>query len=120
MKVHTKVWLENENGKLLVGQGRLKIFHAIARTGSLSAAARELNMSYRAVWGKVRATEERLGLKLVDGVAGGHKHGGATLTSDAIEFVKRFEEFNERAVQLIEELAAEMLPDDFPSAGPRS
>lgn len=114
MRIHTKIWLENEEGKLLVGQGRLKIFHAIAKTGSLSAAARELDMSYRAVWGKVRATEERLGVKLVKAVAGGHKHGGATLTTRAIEFVKRFEEFNERAVQMVEDLAVEMLPEDFP------
>ncbi len=115
MRITTKIWIENDDGKLLVGQGRLKIFHAIARTGSLSAAARELGMSYRAVWGKVRATEERLGVKLVKGVAGGHKHGGTTLTDQAMDFVRRFEEFNARAVEMVENLADEMLPKSFPS-----
>lgn len=114
MKIHTKIWLENDDGKLLVGEGRLKIFHAILKTGSLSAAARELGMSYRAVWGKVRATEDRLGVKLVEGVAGGARHGGAVLTDEAVEFVRRFEEFNEKATDAVEELAVKMLPDEFP------
>ena len=114
MKIHTKIWIENDDGKLLVGEGRLKIFHAILKTGSLSAAARELGMSYRAVWGKVRATEDRLGVKLVKGMAGGAKHGGAVLTEEAVEFIRRFEEFSEKATETVEELAVTMLPDEFP------
>ena len=114
MRIHTKIWVENDDGKLLVGEGRLKILHAILKTGSLSAAARELERSYRAVWGKVRATEDRLGVKLVEGVAGGARHGGAVLTDEAVEFIRRFEEFSETATGMVEELAAKMLPDEFP------
>ena len=66
-------------------------------------------MSYRAVWGKVRATEERLGIKLVDGVAGGPKHGGAKLTQDARQFIARFAEFEARAPTAVDELAEELL-----------
>jgi len=114
MKVHTKIWIEDEEGQLLVGEGRLKIFHAIARTGSMSAAARELGMSYRAVWGKVRTTEERLGVRLVEGTAGGPKHGGATLTSAAWEFLKCFETLSEAATDAVDELAHKILPERFP------
>jgi len=115
MKIHTKIWLENKDGKLLVGEGRLKIFHAIIEHGSMSAASRELGMSYRAMWGKVRAIEERLGVKLVRGVAGGVKHGGATLTDEALEFIKLFEAFSEKATLAVDQLASEMLPKDFPN-----
>ncbi len=108
MKVHTKIWLESEAGKLLLGEGRLEIFRAVERTGSLSAAARELGMSYRAVWGKVRSTEERLGVKLVDGVAGGPKHGGTKLTSQAFAFIERFEEFDRRARAAVDSIAEEV------------
>ena len=100
MKVHTKIWVENENGKLLLGEGSIKIFHAIKQTGSLSAAARELGMSYRTLWGKVRKTEERLGVKLVTGMSGGHKHGGTTLTNAAIEFIRIFVFFHDRTAYL--------------------
>jgi molybdate transport system regulatory protein len=117
MRVHTKIWLEDDQGRLLVGEGRLKIFHAIAATGSMSAAARELGMSYRAVWGKVRTTEERLGMTLVEGTAGGPKHGGAKLTDEAWEFLKCYETLNEAAAEAVEKLAEEIVPDRFPSDG---
>lgn len=117
MRVHTKIWIEDDDGRLLVGEGRLKIFHAIARTGSMSAAARELGMSYRAVWGKVRTTEERLGVCLVEGTAGGPKHGGATLTEEAWEFLRCFETLNEAATDAVEKLADDILPDQFPPEG---
>jgi molybdate transport system regulatory protein len=111
MKIHAKLWLETDTGKLLVGEGRLDIFRAIQRTGSLSAAARELSMSYRAVWGKVRTTEERLGVKLVETVAGGHKRGGTLLTEDGITFINQFEKFDRQARRAIDELAKDLLAD---------
>ena len=114
MKIHAKIWLETDLGKLLLGEGRVEIFRTIERTGSLSAAARELGMSYRAVWGKVRATEKRLGIKLVDGVAGGPKHGGTRLTDQAKDFLERFEKFDKRARKAVDDLAEELLADlDF-------
>ena len=114
MRIRSKIWLENDEGRLLLGEGRLEIFRAVQRTGSLSGAARELGMSYRAVWGKVRATEERMGVDLVKGVAGGPRHGGATLTPEAIRFVERFERFASRATRAVEELADELLADGIP------
>jgi molybdate transport system regulatory protein len=66
-------------------------------------------MSFRAVWGKVRSTEQRLGVKLVTGVAGGPKHGGTTLTDKAKAFIKRFEEFDTKARKEVEKLADQLL-----------
>ncbi|MCP4600866.1 MAG: LysR family transcriptional regulator [Proteobacteria bacterium] len=111
MNVHAKIWLETDNGKLLLGEGRLEIFRTIERTGSLSATARELGMSYRAVWGKVRSTEERFGVKLVNGVSGGPNHGGTQLTQQAKIFIARFEEFDRRARAAVNEIAEELLQD---------
>ncbi len=34
--------------------------------GSLNAAAKKLGMSYRAAWGRVRASEQRLGISLIE------------------------------------------------------
>jgi molybdate transport system regulatory protein len=109
MRVCTKVWLEDDEGRLLLGDGRLKILAAIQSTGSLSAAARELNMSYRAAWGKIRATEKRMGIRLVEGVAGGPSHGGATLTPAGRKLLEAFESFHERAVQAVERLSRQKL-----------
>lgn len=110
MRIRTKLWIETDDGNPVLGDGRLEILEAIARTGSLSAAARELEMSYRSLWGKVRAAEKRLGVPLVCGVAGGPKHGGSSLTPDAVELVRSFTEFRTRAEAAVAEIGAKVLP----------
>ena len=90
-KVRTKVWLHNKEGKVIFGMGRTKMLEAIERCGSISAAAKELKMSYRAVWARIRATEERLGDRaLLIRSKGGASGGGATLTPFAKDLVKQY------------------------------
>ena len=93
MKIRTKVWLEDEDGNAVFGYGRKRIFELIDEKGSLSEAARALKMSYRAVWGKVHATEARLGEKLVVTQVGSRK-GGSKLTPKAKELLKAFDELS--------------------------
>jgi molybdate transport system regulatory protein len=109
VRVRTKIWLETDDGRPLLGDGRFEILEAIARTGSLSAAARELGMSYRALWGKVRATERRLGIALVHGAAGGESHGGSTLTAEAVALVAAFAAFRAEAEKAVAKLADKAL-----------
>ena len=114
MRVRTKIWLETDDGRPVLGDGRLEILDAISRTGSLSAAARELGMSYRSLWGKVRNAEERLGVPLVRGVAGGEQHGGSSLTEEAIELIAAFTAFRAKAEAAVGALAAEALRGHLP------
>jgi len=105
MRVRTKIWLETDDGRPVLGDGRLEILEAIARTGSLSAAARELGMSYRSLWGKLRTAEERLGFTLVVGTAGGEHHGGSSLTDDARALVAAFTAFRAKAEAAVGKIA---------------
>jgi len=89
-RVRSKIWVEDARGKLVLGPGRLRIFDSIQRTGSMHAAAKELGMSYRAVWGKIKATEQRLGKRLLVRSVGGPTGGGSQLTSQAVALVKAF------------------------------
>ena len=114
MRIRTKIWLETDDGQPVLGDGRLEILETVARTGSLSGAARELGMSYRSLWGKVRSAEERLGVALVRGVAGGAGHGGAVLTAEAIELVAAFTKLRTRAEAAVSEIAAETLRGYLP------
>lgn len=50
---------------MVFGLGRYRILKAVQDTGSLQAAAKELKMSYRAVWMRIRASEKRIGRELV-------------------------------------------------------
>jgi molybdate transport system regulatory protein len=63
--VRSKIWIEDSEGKVIFGLGRFRILEAIQRLGSMQAAAKELHMSYRAVWMRVRSSERRMGKELI-------------------------------------------------------
>lgn len=109
MKVRLKIWIESEEGEQIIGDGRLTILRAIERTGSMSAAARELKMSYRALWGKVRTLEKNLGVSMVQGNAGGAAHGGAELTEEARKIVDAYERFSATAHSVVSSLGRPLL-----------
>jgi molybdate transport system regulatory protein len=80
MEIKHKLWLERD-GHVIFGPGREGMLKAIEECHSLSAAAKKLRMSYRAAWGRLKASEERLGIKLVE--MDNVKHG-MHLTDEAI------------------------------------
>lgn len=88
--IKSKIWIEDQDGNMVFGSGRLRILTAIEDQGSILAAAKELHMSYRAVWGKIKATEERLGQPLLSRRVGGAQGGGSELTPLGKALVKRF------------------------------
>lgn len=90
MEIKSKLWLESE-GKPVFGRGRRFLLEAIDAYGSINQAAKEINISYRKAWGYIKAMEERLGIKLVTRQAGGRNGGGAALTEEAREFLRKYE-----------------------------
>ena len=56
MEIKYKIWIE-KNGKVVFGKGRDNILKAIDEQRSLNAAAKKLEMSYRAAWGRLKASE---------------------------------------------------------------
>ena len=101
MKVKFKIWLE-EKGGVAFAEGRKMLLEAVDRLGSLNAAAKELGMSYRAAWGKIKATEKTLGIKLLEVTTGGKGGGGATLTPEAKELISKYKQFTDRMTFLVE------------------
>lgn len=90
LTVKSKIWIEDENGDVVFGSGRLHILSAVEEQGSILAAAKALGMSYRAVWGKIKATEDRLGQPLLTKRTGGSHGGGSELTPFAKALVEGF------------------------------
>ena len=93
LNVRSKIWIEDEDGNIVFGAGRLRILKAVAEHGSILAAAKELHMSYRAVWGKIKTTEERLGQPLLKKRTGGSRGGGSELTALGKALVDQYEYF---------------------------
>ncbi len=88
--IRSKIWIEDESGEVIFGLGRLRILDAVSRLGSIQGAAKELKMSYRAVWGRIKATETRLDCELLLRSTGGNSGGGSQLTPFAETLVKQF------------------------------
>jgi molybdate transport system regulatory protein len=108
-KLRLKVWLERE-GRVIFGEGREQLLEAVARNGSLAGAARELDMSYRAAWGRIKASEERLGCTLVE--RGEDRRKGMRLTSQAKRLLKLYTELHEQCEQFLHQ-AGKKLKDEL-------
>ena len=85
--------IADSSGHVIFGMGRLKILAAVEQYGSINAAAKFLKMSYWAVWGRIKATEDRLGRQLVVRTTGGSGGGGSVLTPYAKVLVASFKTF---------------------------
>ena len=85
--IRSKVWIEDENGNVIFGDGRLRILEMVDRFHSMQGAAKELKMSYRALWGRVKASEDRIGHQLVT-----RQGKGSCLTPFGRELMDRFHE----------------------------
>ena len=64
-----------------VADKRIDILHAIGRTGSISQAARDVAVSYKAAWQAVDTLTNLAGVPLVNRAVGGSGGGGASLTA---------------------------------------
>ena len=113
MEIKYKIWTEKD-GKVVFGKGRDDILSCIEDTRSLNAAAKKLKMSYRAAWGRLKASEERAGMKLVEvdsSEKGMHLTPQAKAILDCFDLIRRKNDMGGKA-----ELRA-LLEYDFPAVG---
>jgi molybdate transport system regulatory protein len=75
---------------IAVGPGKIALLEAIARTGSITAAAKELRMSYRRAWLLVDMMNRSFRTPVVDAEAGGRRGGGTALTPLGVDVVERY------------------------------
>ena len=75
---------------IAVGPGKADLLEAIAKTGSITAAARELGMSYRRAWLLVDTMNRCFRRPVVETEAGGKRGGGTRLTVAGAEALRRY------------------------------
>lgn len=63
-----------------IGPGKIALLEAIRDTGSISAGARKIGMSYRRAWLLVEQINAALAHPAVEAAPGGRQGGGATVT----------------------------------------
>lgn len=81
LQIRARLILETDQGEeIAMGPGKAELLAAIAETGSISAAARKMGMSYRRAWLLVDTMNRCFKTPLVSSAAGGTQGGGASLT----------------------------------------
>jgi len=85
-----------------IGPGKIALLESIATYGSISAGAREMNMSYKRAWDLVEELNTIFGKEVLSAQKGGRHGGGAQLTPVGLALVSRF-----RAIERAAHAAAE-------------
>jgi molybdate transport system regulatory protein len=80
-----------------IGPGKADLLQAIGHTGSISAAAREMGMSYRRAWLLVESMNAAFRRPLVETLTGGKGGGGARVTRLGEEVLRRYRAIERRA-----------------------
>jgi len=65
LKLRSSHWIVDEDGNIIIGKGRAEILANIEKTGSINQTAKVMQMSYKGVWSKIKATEKHLNEKIV-------------------------------------------------------
>ena len=84
-----------------IGPGKAKLLTAISETGSISAAARKMGMSYRRAWGLVDQMNMDFIAPLVIKNTGGRGGGGATLSKLGVEVLTRYIHIENKAAKSV-------------------
>ena len=78
-KIKSRIWIEADDNVLL-GEGRVRLLKAIDETGSLSKAAKSMQMSYKKAWTLIDAVNKSSIKPVTITSIGGKGGGGAVLT----------------------------------------
>ena len=84
-----------------IGPGKVQLLEMIAEHGSISAAGRALDMSYRRAWMLVEAMNRGFEQPVVESQVGGKAGGGARLSAFGADVVSHY-----RAIERAAETAA--------------
>ena len=97
-----------------VGADRIRLLEVIGERGSISAAARELGLSYKGAWDAVQALNNLFERPLVSAQTGGRAGGAATITPAGRAVVAAFRKVEADLSGVVEQLEAYLSDDGSP------
>ena len=107
-----------------LGPGKIALLQGIRDTGSISAAGRSVEMSYKRAWYLVEAMNGHFSEPLVESSRGGRTGGGARLTPLGEEVLRAFREMEALAEAAIAPTLRRLqaragAPAEIPPAAPK-
>jgi molybdate transport system regulatory protein len=108
MKVNSAIKVDFGNN-LRLGRGKIRLLELVGETGSISAAARKMNMSYRRAWLLMDELNHMFGRDVIETAAGGSGGGGAHVTAFGLRVIEVFRALENDADMLVQTRIAELM-----------
>src|SRR5882757_6697808 len=102
-----------------IGPGKAKLLESIRDTGSISAAARDMGMSYKRAWLLLDSMNQAFIEPVVVAASGGAGGGGASLTAFGAEVLERYRCIHDRAAATAADDMAALARRSRPEAAPK-
>ena len=103
-----RIRIVDDEGTIVLGPGKADLLDAIARTGSIRAAASELDMSYMRAWTLVKTMNAAFRSPLVEKERGGAAQGGAQLTASGEKVLQLYRKMVQNAARAAEPMWKKM------------
>lgn len=91
------------DGEHTLGPGKIRLIELVDQHGSISAAAREMHMSYRHAWELLDDVNRCFRGRVLETEAGGRSGGGARVTDFGRDLVARFHAMRAKAAKVLAE-----------------
>lgn len=92
----------HQGDAIALGPGKIELLEALHTTGSISSAARSMNMSYRRAWLLIDTMNQCFESPLVSTAKGGKGGGGAHLTERGEQVLRQYQQMERAALHSIE------------------
>jgi molybdate transport system regulatory protein len=109
IRLNYKIWLSDNSGNGILGDGKWRVLKLIDEKGSLKAACEQMGYTYRRTWGNLQKTEQMLGFPLLEKHRGGSEKGSTRLTPEGKKLVAAFDAFHNSTDASIEKGFKELM-----------
>lgn len=103
-----------------IGPGKVRLLELVADTGSISAAAREMEMSYRRAWLLIDEMNHMFKEPVIAAVTGGAHGGGARLTETGENLIAAYRAVEADSMQILAKRLGRVLGQVARGAGDKA
>jgi molybdate transport system regulatory protein len=107
LKIKSRIWIEHKD-HVLLGEGRVSLLKAIEETGSLSKAAKSLNLSYKKAWHLMDSVNKSAKKPVTINSVGGKGGGGTSLTEYGKSLIVAFDTINKNCWEFLDSQLAKI------------
>ncbi len=97
-RTRLRVYLGSDHS---LGPGKIHLLEAVLEHGSISGAARSMDMAYRHAWELLDDMNRCFRQPVVEGARGGRSGGGAKVTPFGEEVIRRFRKMERKAQKVM-------------------